>query len=221
MAPIILTSPMQGWAEALDAVPDPVFAERMMGDGLAIDPTGDCLHAPCDGVVLSLHASGHAITLRSPEGAEILMHIGLDTVALGGRGFTPLVAEGAAVDRGDPLIRFDLDLLVREARAVVTPVIVTNPERFTIQRRESGRLVGVGHALMTLAPRDDAGDVAIVEGDTVRRTITVPLVHGIHARPAARIGETARRFVAEVVIAKDDRSGSVRSPVALLSLIHI
>ncbi|MEG3168754.1 phosphoenolpyruvate--protein phosphotransferase [Sphingomonas sp. LB3N6] len=217
MKPIILTSPLQGWASPLEAVPDPVFAERMMGDGIAVDPTGDCLHAPCDAVVLSVHASGHAITLRTPEGAEILMHIGLDTVALGGRGFTPCVVEGATVQRGDPLIRFDLDLLVCEARAVITPVIVTNPERFTIVRRETDRLVGVGEAMMTLEPRDSA-DVAVVEGDTVRRTIVVPLVHGIHARPAARIGETARKFVSEVKISKDERDGNVRSPVALMAL---
>ena len=217
MTPIILTSPLQGWASPLEAVPDPVFAERMMGDGIAVDPTGDCLHAPCDAVVLSVHASGHAITLRTPEGAEILMHIGLDTVALGGRGFTPCVAEGASVQRLDPLIRFDLDLLVCEARAVITPVIVTNPERFTIVRRETDRLVGVGEAMMTLEPRDSA-EMAVVEGDTVRRTIVVPLVHGIHARPAARIGETARKFVSEVKITKDEREGNVRSPVALMAL---
>ena len=224
MKPIILTSPLQGWASPLEAVPDPVFAERMMGDGIAVDPTGDCLHAPCDAVVLSVHASGHAITLGTPEGAEILMHIGLDTVALGGRGFSPCVAEGETVQRGDPLIRFDLDLLVCEARAVITPVIVTNPERFTIVRRETGKLVGVGEAMMTLEPRVDAADAAVVEGDTVRRTIVVPLVHGIHARPAARIGETARKFVSEVRIMKDAtgdadrRDGNVRSPVALMAL---
>nr|AGU10266.1 PEP-utilizing enzyme, TIM barrel domain [uncultured organism] len=217
MKPIILTSPLQGWASPLEAVPDPVFAERMMGDGIAVDPTGDCLHAPCDAVVLSVHASGHAITLRTPEGAEILMHIGLDTVALGGRGFSPCVTEGASVQRLDPLIRFDLDLLVCEARAVITPVIVTNPERFTIVRRETGKLVGVGEAIMTLEPRD-AADVAVVEGDTVRRTIVVPLVHGIHARPAARIGEIARKFVSDVKITKDEREGNVRSPVALMAL---
>ncbi|MEG3085017.1 phosphoenolpyruvate--protein phosphotransferase [Sphingomonas sp. PB2P12] len=223
MKPIILTSPLQGWASPLEAVPDPVFAERMMGDGIAVDPTGDCLHAPCDAVVLSVHASGHAITLRTPEGAELLMHIGLDTVALGGRGFSPCVAEGASVQRGDPLIRFDLDLLVCEARAVITPVIVTNPERFAILRRETDTPIGVGDAIMTLERRD-AADVAVVKGDTVRRTIVVPLVHGIHARPAARIGEIARKFVSEVKIAKgaprenDRREGNVRSPVALMAL---
>ena len=210
---------MQGWAVPLDEVPDPVFAERMMGDGVAIDPTGDCLHAPCDATVLGIHASGHAVTLRSPEGAEILMHIGLDTVALGGRGFTPQVTEGVSVARGDPLIRFDLDLLVREARAVVTPIVVTNPDRFAVQRRECGRMVGMGEALMTLIPIDAAGaDTPIVDGETVRRTVRVPLVHGIHARPAARIGEAGRRFVASIAIDKDGRSASVRSPVGLMAL---
>ncbi|SFO29047.1 phosphoenolpyruvate--protein phosphotransferase [Sphingomonas sp. OK281] len=217
MKPIVLTSPLQGWASPLEAVPDPVFAERMMGDGIAVDPTGDCLHAPCDAVVLSVHASSHAITLRTPEGAEILMHIGLDTVALGGRGFTPCVTEGATVQRLDPLIRFDLDLLVCEARAVITPVIVTNPERFTIVGRETGKLVGVGEVIMTLEPRD-AADVAVVEGDTICRTIVVPLVHGIHARPAARIGEIARKFVSDVKIIKDEREGNVRSLVALMAI---
>ena len=217
MKPIILTSPLQGWASPLEAVPDPVFAERMMGDGIAVDPTGDCLHAPCDAVVMSVHTSGHAITLRTPEGAELLMHIGLDTVALGGRGFSPCVAEGASVQRGDPLIRFDLDLLVCEARAVITPVIVTNPERFAILRRETDKPIGVGEAMMTLERRD-AADVAVVEGDTVRRTIVVPLVHGIHARPAARIGEIARKFVSDVRITKGEREGNVRSPVALMAL---
>ena len=218
MASLILTSPMQGWAAALDEVPDPVFAEQMMGDGVAIDPTGDCLHAPCDGEVISLHASGHAITVRSAEGAEILMHVGLDTVALAGRGFEPLVVQGDAVAGGDPLIRFDLDALVRHAPAVITPIIVTNPERFSIVRRETGRMMGIGEALMTLEPRDDSADAAKVDGDTVSRVIVVPLVHGIHARPAARIGDTARRFVADATIAKDDRQASVRSPVALMAL---
>jgi phosphoenolpyruvate-protein phosphotransferase len=219
MAAIILTSPMLGWAMSLDEVPDPVFAERMMGDGVAIDPTGDCLHAPCDGVVLSLHASGHAITLRTSEGAEILMHIGLDTVALGGRGFSPLVAEGATVDRGEPLIRFDLDLLVQRAPSVITPVIVLNPDRFTIQRRETDRLVDISETVMTLIACDETrSGPSIGDDDSMRRTIVVPMVNGIHARPAARIGAAARGFDADVSIAKDDRSASVRSTVALMAL---
>ena len=99
MAPILLSAPMQGWALPIDQVPDAVFADRMLGDGVAIDPTGDGLYAPCDATVLTLLDSGHAITLRTAEGAEILIHIGLDTVALGGRGFSPCVAVGSGSSR--------------------------------------------------------------------------------------------------------------------------
>ena len=91
---LIITSPLRGWATTLDSVPDPVFAQRMMGDGVAIQPLGDTIVAPFDGEVVTLHDAGHAISLRSAEGAEILIHIGLDTVMLKGEGFTPLVAIG-------------------------------------------------------------------------------------------------------------------------------
>src|ERR1700761_5870195 len=100
---LVLLAPCDGWAAPLTEVPDPVFAEKMMGDGLAIDPTSQALHAPCDGEVILLHAALHAVTLRAPGGAEILMHIGLDTVALGGQGFTAHVAKGQHVKAGDRL----------------------------------------------------------------------------------------------------------------------
>ncbi len=219
MASILLTAPMQGWATPIDEVPDAVFSERMLGDGVAIDPTGDCLYAPCAGTVLTLLPSGHAITLATPEGAEILIHIGLDTVALGGRGFTPCVAVGDTVERGAMLIRFDLDLLVREARAVVTPIVIVNPDRFRIVHAVSSELVAVGDPLMTLELSD-----AVVhretnqDGATHTRTVVVPLPHGIHARPAARLAATAKRFDAYVTLASGDKTANIRSPIALLAL---
>jgi len=132
MANTVMTVPMQGWACALDKVADAVFAERMLGDGIAIDPTGDTLHAPCAAEVIGVQPTGHAITLRSDAGAELLIHIGLDTVALGGRGFTPVVRVGDRVAAGDALIRFDLDLLVQEARAVITRPFAGEGVRVTV-----------------------------------------------------------------------------------------
>src|SRR3546814_14247998 len=76
-----------GWATTLDDVPDPVFAQRMMGDGVAIQPLGDTVVAPFDGEVVTLHEAGHAVSLRSAEGADVLIHIGLDTVMLKGERF--------------------------------------------------------------------------------------------------------------------------------------
>ncbi|RKE53363.1 MULTISPECIES: phosphoenolpyruvate--protein phosphotransferase [unclassified Sphingomonas] len=219
MASILLTAPMQGWATPIDEVPDAVFSEKMLGDGVAIDPTGDCLYAPCAGTVLTLLPSGHAITLATPEGAEILIHIGLDTVALGGRGFSPCVAVGDTVERGAPLIRFDLDLLVREARAVVTPIVIVNPDRFSIVHAVSSELVAVGDPLMTLEPSDAvARRETSQDGAAHARTVVVPLPHGIHARPAARLAATAKRFDADVTLACGDKTANVRSPIALLAL---
>ncbi|WP_333993216.1 glucose PTS transporter subunit IIA [Sphingomonas sp. 22R3R2A-7] len=200
MAPIILSAPMQGWALPVSQVPDAVFAEAMLGDGVAIDPTGDGLYAPCDATVLTLLDTNHAITLRTRDGAEILIHIGLDTVALGGRGFTPRVAVGDTVASGDLLIGFDLDLLVREARAVVTPIIVINPERFTITTRTTDQRVEIGTPLMTILPIAPVGrqPAAQTAGEVRTRTFAVPLPHGIHARPAARLGELAKTFASSI-----------------------
>ena len=100
-AELVLFSPLDGWAAPLAEVPDPVFAQAMLGDGVAVDPTGSVLHAPCDGVIISVHAARHAVSLRAEGGVELLMHVGLDTVTLGGAGFEVHVAEGQAVRAGE------------------------------------------------------------------------------------------------------------------------
>src|SRR5688572_17969319 len=94
---LLLYAPLAGWSAPLEETPDAVFAQRMLGDGVAIDPTGGVLHAPCDGEVIAVAPSKHAVTLRAANGAEILMHVGIDTVALGGEGFRARVAAGATV----------------------------------------------------------------------------------------------------------------------------
>ena len=93
---ISIRAPFAGWSSPLAEIPDEVFARAMLGDGAAIDPTGDELRAPCDGEVISVAAARHAIALRADCGAEILLHVGIDTVALGGEGFTPLFARAIA-----------------------------------------------------------------------------------------------------------------------------
>src|ERR1043165_9686612 len=97
-----LTAPLSGVIYPLERVPDPVFAQKLVGDGVSIDPTDACLRAPCAGEVLHLHAAGHAVTMRAAGGVEVLMHIGIDTVALKGEGFTPRVKVGDHVETGAP-----------------------------------------------------------------------------------------------------------------------
>src|SRR5262245_48436442 len=112
---VIIKAPLSGVLMAIERVPDPVFAQKLVGDGVSIDPISDTLVAPCDGEVVQLHAAGHAVTLSTRDGIEILMHIGLDTVALKGQGFTPKVKKGDKVKEGDPLIAFDADYVATHA----------------------------------------------------------------------------------------------------------
>ncbi|MEG1029954.1 MAG: PTS glucose transporter subunit IIA, partial [Brevundimonas sp.] len=91
-AELIVHAPIDGWACALDEVPDDAFAGRMVGEGLAIDPTGVTVRAPFDGVVSILARTGHAVSIRADQGPEILIHLGLETVSLNGAGFTAHVA---------------------------------------------------------------------------------------------------------------------------------
>ncbi|HYP65094.1 MAG TPA: PTS glucose transporter subunit IIA [Steroidobacteraceae bacterium] len=96
---LTLLAPLAGWSTPLDEAPDEVFAARLLGDGLAIDPTGATLHAPCDGEIVLLPASRHAVTLRTGSGCEILLHVGIDTVALAGDGFEAHVHRARACAR--------------------------------------------------------------------------------------------------------------------------
>ncbi|PIB91800.1 phosphoenolpyruvate--protein phosphotransferase [Caulobacter sp. FWC2] len=218
MSGLVLSSPLNGWIAPLDETPDAVFAERMLGDGLAIDPFGSTLHAPCDAVVVSVHRARHAVTLRAANGAEILMHVGLETVALNGEGFSVFVQDGQSVTVGDRLLGFDLDLLAQKARSLITPVVITNLDAFQIVRRDQDRALSVGDFLMELSPIGGAVVQSATAAGEISREVVVPLVHGIHARPAARIAETARQFEAEVALVIGNRRASAKSPVGVMSL---
>ena len=215
---VVLLAPFDGWAAPLGEVPDPVFADRMMGDGVAIDPIGSVLTAPCDGKILLLHAALHAVTLRAVNGAEILMHIGLDTVALGGREFTAHITQGQNVKAGDRLISFDLDQLAQSARSLITPIIITNADGFVIDRRMENAKVTRGQALMTVRRVSPLPATAAGAGRESRRELVVPLIHGIHARPAARLAGLAKSFTADIAILSGEARANVRSPVALMGL---
>jgi phosphocarrier protein FPr/phosphocarrier protein len=214
-----LTAPLDGWAAPLAEVPDTVFAARMMGDGIAIDPTGSVVTAPCDGQIMHLHHAHHAVTLRSLFGAEILIHVGLETVALGGEGFIVHVIEGQSVKAGDKLISFDLDQVARGAKSLITPIIVTNGDEFAIETRAEGRSVTAGQPLLSLR-RIAAAASSAASGGTrqASRTVTVPLAHGIHARPAARLADLAKSHEAEIIAVWRERRANLKSPVALMAL---
>ena len=135
--PLIIVAPLSGIIVPLEQVPDAAFAQRMVGDGASIDPMSDRVLAPCDAKVLQVHRAKHAITL-SARGLEIIIHVGLDTVLLNGEGFTAFVKAGDTVRLGDQLLGFDADLVARNARSLLTQVVVSNVENVAFDRAESG-----------------------------------------------------------------------------------
>ncbi|HJW94766.1 MAG TPA: phosphoenolpyruvate--protein phosphotransferase [Thermoanaerobaculia bacterium] len=205
---MILVAPIDGWASSLDEVPDAVFSGKLIGDGLAVDPTSATLCAPCDGEVVVLHTAKHAVTLRATNGAEILMHVGIDTVALGGDGFEAHVSQNQRVRAGDPLLTFDLDALAARVKSLMTPVIVVDGGGFEVVRREQQRAVRVGDVLMEL--RSPAQEI--------RKSMRVPYEHGIHARPAALLAASLRGFTADVRAQAHGRTANARSAVAWMEL---
>ncbi|BBI92907.1 putative fused N-acetyl glucosamine specific PTS enzyme: IIC, IIB, and IIA components [Serratia symbiotica str. Tucson] len=121
-----LLAPVTGEVVALDQVPDEAFARKVVGDGLAIRPTDKIVVAPADGTIVKIFNTNHAFCLETDKGVEIVVHMGIDTVALNGQGFKRLVEEGAEVKAGRPILELDLDFLNANARSMISPVVVSN-----------------------------------------------------------------------------------------------
>lgn len=123
---VSIKAPLSGEIVPIEAVPDVVFAEKLVGDGIAIKPSGDVMVAPCDGTIGKIFETNHAFSMESNDGLEVFVHLGLDTVNLGGEGFTRIAEEGKQVKAGEPIIGFDLELLKEKAPSVITPVVISN-----------------------------------------------------------------------------------------------
>jgi PTS system beta-glucosides-specific IIC component len=146
-------SPIAGIVVPLADVPDPVFSKGIVGLGVGIDPTEDTVYAPGAGKVLVAQPTGHAFGLRLDNGVELLIHVGIDTVNLAGKGFDVKVAAGDRVEAGTPLVTFDRTVIEAAGYSLVTPVLVTNPKKFgSIDQAASGH-VTVGSPLITVGAK--------------------------------------------------------------------
>ena len=145
-----ISSPLSGQVKELSQATDPVFAQGVMGQGVLIEPSQGELLAPVDGIVSVLFPTKHAVGIVSDQGVEMLMHIGMDTVNLEGKGFTAHVSQGDRVKAGDKLISFDIDLIKDAGYVTETPVIITNQDQYQADALGSlPRQIAVGDALMT------------------------------------------------------------------------
>nr|WP_298138037.1 phosphoenolpyruvate--protein phosphotransferase [uncultured Pseudomonas sp.] len=215
-----LLAPLSGLLVPLEAVPDPVFAGKLVGDGISIDPTSQTLCAPMAGVVGQLQASGHALSLIGEAGVEVLMHIGLDTVQLQGAGFRCLVQSGEQVAAGQPLIEFDADAIAQSARSLLTQMLVVNGEKVSAYTAKTG-LIECGQPVLslTLSTTDDA--VQSEQQGAVQRLsglVAVPNPSGLHARPAAILAHAAKGFAARISLHKGSQEANAKSLVAIMAL---
>jgi phosphocarrier protein FPr len=216
---LTLLAPLSGLVVPLEQVPDPAFAKRLAGDGLALDPLDHCVVAPCDARVLHVHRAGHALTL-SASGLEILVHVGLETVALNGRGFKPRVKAGDEVRAGDLLLTFDPDYVARHARSLITPVLVLSMDRVAGLEPRAGRVAAGRDPVLSLRLVGSGPDaVASAPGTVVESApVVITADAGLHARPAATIAATVRRFESDVRLVKQGREANARSVVSIMML---
>ncbi|GAA5219026.1 phosphoenolpyruvate--protein phosphotransferase [Corallincola platygyrae] len=216
-----LKAPLSGYIRSIEDVPDPVFAQKMVGDGIAIDPTSQVLMSPVDGTVIQIHPAKHAVTIRSEQGVEILMHIGLDTVLLKGEGFFPLVSEGERVTQGQPLVDFDADQIALNARSLLTIIIITNGDLVHAYQYGSGHVEAEQNTVLelnlagaTVQDKVDKENYEPVEGPA----LVIPNHAGLHARPSATLANLAKHYQSEITLVREGLKANAKSVVAVMGL---
>lgn len=218
-----VAAPLGGWCASLDDSPDPVFRERILGDGASIDPTDNVVLAPFDAEVLNIPDTRHAVSLKATNGAEILIHIGIDTVTLAGNGFTAHVKVGDRVKKGQRLLSFDMDGIAHSAVSLRTPVLLLHSDAYALRRLDSSGPIRAGDALFEVIRSNDSGATtekqAGTSGPAQSASVFVGLAHGIHARPAALLVQAIKSLDATVTCTSDaGKSANCRSAVALMAL---
>ena len=147
---IDIIAPLSGEIVAIEDVPDVVFAEKIVGDGIAIRPTGNKMVAPCDGEIGKIFETNHAFSLESDSGIELFVHFGIDTVELKGEGFTRIAQEGQKVKMGDTIIEFDLEFLKEKAKSILTPVVISNMDEIKELQKMSGTVEVATEAVLKI-----------------------------------------------------------------------
>ena len=149
---IQILSPADGTVKDITEVPDPTFADKVLGDGAAVIPADGKIYAPADGTVVNIMDTRHGIMFQTAQGVELLIHIGLETVNLKGKYFTAHTENGAQVKAGDLLVEFDLDAIVKEGYDPITPIVVTNGDAYirSVNMAKSGEQIAHGDCLLTI-----------------------------------------------------------------------
>jgi phosphocarrier protein FPr/phosphocarrier protein len=241
---LTILAPVSGVLVPLDTVPDPVFAGKLVGDGISIDPTSTEVLAPVAGTVTQLHGAHHALAITTTAGIEVMVHIGLDTVKLKGEGFVCKTKIGDKVQAGQGLLSFDPVLIGRKAASLLTQIVITNGEKVTAMTRASGlvragkdpiltlRLAGAEAPAATATSTTNAATpaakatpttnaatpAAAGTGAVLSDPVPLPNRFGLHARPAATLAAAAKQFTSEIKLVRGKDEVNARSVLAIMGL---
>lgn len=215
-------APVSGKTVPIETIPDPVFAQKTIGDGISVDPSSNILCAPCDGTIANIHSAHHALTIQTPQGIEVLLHIGLDTVMLKGEGFKVHATVGQSVKTGDSLITFDRDLIGRNGKSLLTEIVITNMERIADITAKTDTQVQAGKDIILTLQIKDKTATATAAAATSEKTeswkIEIKNPSGLHARPIAVLVNAAKQFTADVELHCNDKSANAKSLTAVMGL---
>lgn len=143
-------APITGELINIEDVPDVVFSEKIVGDGVAIHPTGEYIVAPADGVINKIFATNHAFSMTTKEGVELFVHFGIDTVELKGDGFKRIARENQHVKRGDVILELESEKLKQAAKSILTPVVIANMEEIQHIEKKSGGVIAGESVILRL-----------------------------------------------------------------------
>jgi len=216
---LTLYSPVKGKLIDLSQVPDEAFAQKMLGDGVAIEPQENFIYAPVDAKVKTLHKCLHAIVLETKD-FEILIHIGIDSVSLKGQRFKTFVKEGDTVTRGQKLIEFDKDFLAQYTTSNVVVMVIAAPLEVTLKKEQpqevnlQTKVFEVSYNQETQTNNTSKNDYTVFTEEFV-----VSYKAGLHARPAGEVAALAQSFSnTDIFILKDGKQANAKSVVEILGL---
>ena len=216
---LTLYSPIKGFLIDISKVPDDAFAQKMLGDGVAFTPQENYICAPTDALIKNIHQCLHAIVLEK-DGFEILIHIGVDTVTLKGRGFKALVKEGDFVKQGQKLIEFDEDYIAQNTPSNLIIMVIASPLEVNLIK-ENIALVTESTKVFTAARQEESKPAftPIIDQTTYTQDIIISNKTGLHARPAGEVATLAQSFKnTNIILVKGQKSANAKSMVEILGL---
>ncbi len=223
MTTLALKAPLSGFLMPIEQVPDEVFSTRALGDGIALDPITNAVLAPCNGRIVQLHDAHHALTIATPSGIKVMIHVGLDTVYLNGEGFQAHVQVGDKVETGQMLIEFDPDFVAQRAPSLLTMIVIMDSEDVLSFGKARGAATATETVILDLKLKQGGGgsagdDLSDGSGDATSRQLLILNQLGLHARPAAVLANLARQYKSEIRLLKGKHSADAKSITSLMNL---